>query len=362
MSTLLLVTGAGRSGTSTSAGALAMLGAHVPGPYLDANETNPKGFYESRWSVDFHNRILRRVPMALTDTRPGGSRLFNNATKTADRNALKAWLIEHTQGEPLTVLKDPRTVWSIPLVKSAADELSLQLALVVMLRHPAEVTASRASHYAKNQPGLDDNGRLVRNLAGWISTVTTCEDQSRGLPRTFLRYHDLLDDWRGSLRSALAEVNVPLAIPDDRHPVDDFIEPGLNRHDGGWQSPPVFEGLRELSERTWRACDALAGAGGADTEAEAAMDRVRSDYTALYNGALAMTFDEANARAQRARRAATASPPKKQATAPARQSDPPARTDRNPGRIGHAQKPLWRRAEGRARRESGRLINALKKK
>ncbi len=58
--TLLLVTGTGRSGTSTMSGTLHHLGLHVPGPYLGANESNPKGFYESRWSVRFHNDLCRR--------------------------------------------------------------------------------------------------------------------------------------------------------------------------------------------------------------------------------------------------------------------------------------------------------------
>ncbi len=363
MSTLLLVTGAGRSGTSTAAGALSMLGAHVPGPYLNANETNPKGFYESRWSVEFHNRIRRRVPMALTDTRPAGWRMFNKATKTADRNALKAWLVEHTRDQPLTVLKDPRTVWSIPLLKAATDELGLRLALIVMLRHPAEVTASRSSHYADNYPSLDADGRLVRDLAGWINTVTTCEQQSRRLPRAFLDYHDLLDDWRGALGKALAEIDVSLTIPDDPHPVDEFIEPGLNRHDGGWQSPPVFEQLRELSERTWQTYAALADArdGDAASEAEAAMDRVRSAYALLYKGASAMTLDQRVAQAQRARQTSAAQSP-----GPAKphdgQGNPSTVNDGKPSRNGQPQKPVWRRAQRWARRRGSQLVHAATKK
>ncbi len=363
MSTLLLVTGAGRSGTSTAAGALSMLGAHVPGPYLNANETNPKGFYESRWSVEFHNRIRHRVPMALTDTRPAGWRMFNRAAKAADRNALKTWLVEHTRDQSLTVLKDPRTVWSIPLFESVTEELGLRLALIVMLRHPAEVTASRSSHYARNYPTLDADGRLVRDLAGWINTVTVCEQQSRRLPRAFLDYHDLLDDWRGALGKALAEIDVSLTIPDDPHPVDEFIEPGLNRHDGGWQSVPVFEELRELSERTWQAYGSLADArdGDAVADAQAAMDHVRSAYALLYKSASAMTLDQRVAQAQRARQTAAAQSAK--ASEPrGRQGNPSTVKAGKPGRNGRPQKPLWRRAKRWARRQGSQLIHTATKK
>jgi hypothetical protein len=55
---LVLITGTGRSGTSTMSGTLHHLGLHVPGPYLGSNESNPKGFFESRWAVRFHKRLV----------------------------------------------------------------------------------------------------------------------------------------------------------------------------------------------------------------------------------------------------------------------------------------------------------------
>ena len=60
----LLVSGAGRSGTSTVAGSLALLGLYIPQPEVEADSTNPRGFFESRWVVDFHKRQLDRSPVA----------------------------------------------------------------------------------------------------------------------------------------------------------------------------------------------------------------------------------------------------------------------------------------------------------
>ncbi|MGZ4640147.1 MAG: sulfotransferase family protein, partial [Actinomycetes bacterium] len=51
---LVLVAGVGRSGTSVFAGILRQAGFHVPQPEVDADSTNPKGFGEPRWVVDFH--------------------------------------------------------------------------------------------------------------------------------------------------------------------------------------------------------------------------------------------------------------------------------------------------------------------
>jgi hypothetical protein len=68
--TLVLITGTGRSGTSTMAGTLHHLGLAVPGPYLGANDSNPKGFYESRWATRFHKRITAAARIHDMDSRP----------------------------------------------------------------------------------------------------------------------------------------------------------------------------------------------------------------------------------------------------------------------------------------------------
>ena len=70
MKLLVLVTGVGRSGTSSMAGLLEQLGLYVPGPYLSANASNPKGFFESRWSVKFHNQIAKSAGINIFDARP----------------------------------------------------------------------------------------------------------------------------------------------------------------------------------------------------------------------------------------------------------------------------------------------------
>lgn len=68
---LVLVTGPGRSGTSAITGALGELGLEVPGPLVAANRTNPRGFYENRWVVDFQRDSWPgRAPMSSTATRP----------------------------------------------------------------------------------------------------------------------------------------------------------------------------------------------------------------------------------------------------------------------------------------------------
>ena len=67
---LVVVTGSGRSGTSTVAGTLKRLGLYVPQPEMPADESNPRGFYEPQWVVEFHKRLLNSIPARTNDARP----------------------------------------------------------------------------------------------------------------------------------------------------------------------------------------------------------------------------------------------------------------------------------------------------
>ena len=67
---LVLVAGVGRSGTSLFTSILGQAGFHVPQPEVDADSTNPKGFGEPKWAVDFHGRQLRSRRVSVWDSRP----------------------------------------------------------------------------------------------------------------------------------------------------------------------------------------------------------------------------------------------------------------------------------------------------
>lgn len=300
--TLLLITGAGRSGTSTAAGAMHHLGFHVPGPHLAANASNPRGFYESRWSVEFHNALLRRAGVSTADGRPEAASLVRAACNAADREAIVEWLAEASEGQAVTVLKDPRSTWTLDLWEAAAAQLGLRFAQLVMLRHPAEVLGSRATHYASAGATLGAEGFAVKNLASWINAITLAECSSRGGTRTFVRYDDLLGDWRTTMRAAAADLQIgldpeSLVAP---HPVDEFIDPDLSRHRLTFADLDLPAELECIAAAVWRACELLADGHGADTGAEAEVDAARARYAVMYLAAQRLTLDSTGARIQAA--------------------------------------------------------------
>src|SRR4051794_7946109 len=191
---LVLVTGTGRSGTSTIAGTLHHLGLSVPGPLLGANESNPRGFFESRWATKFHTGLAESAKINPFDSRPWAFDRAQAAITPRMRRRLVQFLAEHA-GQPQVVIKDPRSVWTQALWKEAAAEVGLDIRYISMLRHPAEVVGSRTTYYARG-----DEGKLREyatfNVARWMNSSLISERETRGDRRSFVQYTELLEDWR----------------------------------------------------------------------------------------------------------------------------------------------------------------------
>jgi hypothetical protein len=291
---LVLVTGAGRSGTSTVAGTLHFLGLHVPLPVVKPNKSNPMGFFESKWPVRFHRRLMERAFVELTDGRPEAQRLMAEAVTPEIRAELRTWLAEVAAAAPELVVKDPRSCWVPWLWKETAGELGIEVGYLTMIRHPAEVLGSRTTYYRDYRPNLDDWQFSVMNLCGWINGNLVVERQTRDDARVVLRYDDLIEDWR----SCMARVRdaFGLTFDDDlqsghRHAVDDFIDPALRRHEPSWESWDMPAELVEIGQGVYNAMCRLADSDGHDREAEAAMDALATRYAGVMRSAQAIAGD-----------------------------------------------------------------------
>lgn len=336
---VVIVVGPGRSGTSTVAGALAKSGLEVPGRAIGGNETNPSGFFEPRWVVDFHKELLERARVATMDTSPDAvDRAAEIAGTAAVRSTLKDWLAERLEDQGRLVVKDPRTIWFTDLWVSTARELGVEPGFVTMLRHPAEVSASREKYYSKGERGksrADD----IRRIAGWTNVALMAEQVTQGSPRSFVKYTDLVTDWRAVLTRLGRDLDLAFDPDVDAspHPVDDFIDPTLHRVHVEWDDIDVPAALRDVAEDTWRALSGLAGAEQHDGDRER-VGRARTSYQQLVDDALAL-----NGHATRRLEAAA----RRQARRQLRKEQ--QRTEDRPVGSGPRLPALWRRLTGNAR-------------
>jgi hypothetical protein len=295
----VIVTGSGRSGTSTVAGTLRRLGLHIPQPEVPPDESNPRGFSETKWVVDFHKRLLDSVPARTNDARPRAAEQIR-ATASTDpvRAELREWLaaeLAEVGAGGQILVKDPRAFWFHELWTGVADELGVDVSYLTMLRHPAEVVRSR-DYYVASRTEEFRRTRQTANLAGWLNTTFEAERATRSRPRTYVRYVDLLADWRTEMSRAQQQLglryNADLTAR-EHHPVDDFIDVKLRRANVTWDSIDTLPELRELAAGAWEAVNTLVDEP-VDQDAIALLEKMHPRYVALHGYAEAIALDHTN--------------------------------------------------------------------
>jgi hypothetical protein len=301
---LVLVVGIGRSGTSLFTGILRQLGFRVPQPEVRADETNPRGFNEPRWVVDFHTRLMRERRVTVFDSRPAA---WESTAQAAEDDEvfeeLRSWLAVQFVGADNVVVKDPRIGWFLPLWLRVAEDLGVEPSFATMLRHPAAVVRSAREWYGDWQ---NDASRA----AAWLNVTLHTEAATRAAPRVFVRYDDLLQDWTRELSRVAESLDIPwiTGIDAASHPeIDGFVDPALRRSDVSWDDVPVPNVLRKLVDDVWAHASRLADQGGDDGASRASLDEARAAYVAFYADAESVAQSSVTAVKPRRRLAAALS-------------------------------------------------------
>jgi hypothetical protein len=150
-----------------------------------------------------------------------------------------------------------------------------------MLRHPAEIIASARKSYGTWQPPAS-------RAAAWINMTLETERATRGAPRAFVRYEDLIDDWRRETKRAGELLDLrALQGPTEEQAaaVDAFVDPTLHRNRVDWDEYDLPASVRDLAEQVWQEVQPLADPGGDAPELHARLDAARAAYAELYAGA-----------------------------------------------------------------------------
>ena len=159
---------------------------------------------------------------------------------------------EQFQVHDHVVVKDPRTVWFLPLWLAVADDLGIDTSFVTMLRPPAEVIASASKWYSG---GRNEIGRLT----GWVNVMLRAEQITRGRNRVFASYPSLLTDWRNELAHVdrVLKLGLPLDDAAAAARVDDWLDPTLRRQQGSLDDLVLPPRLRSVADRAWTAFQTL---------------------------------------------------------------------------------------------------------
>jgi hypothetical protein len=278
---MLVVAGSGRSGTSLFTGLTGRLGVHIPKPEVSANKSNPRGFGEPRWLVDYHNDLLSSIDVVVEDGRPEAWDLTDKAAEDpAALGPLVEWLEQQFAENERIVVKDPRLAWFLRLHRAAAGAVDAEVHVATMLRHPAEVMRSREIAYGTR---TSNTTRVI----GWLTMMLGTETRTRDLPRATIRYDELLADWRATMTQADATIDLGLfdrASDEQVADAGDLVDPKLHRSAADWDELELPPRVLDLATRVYDTYGRLVGTGPAEqSETRATLDALKDELTAYYD-------------------------------------------------------------------------------
>ena len=251
-----------------------------PSPRCGADDTNPRGFGEPRWAVDFHQRLLRQRRVTVNDARARtrGSSTVAAADDDAVRAELRDWLAGQIAAGRRGRGQGPaHRSGSCRCGRAAPTTSAWRPRFVTMLRHPAEILASAAKSYGDWQTAGEPRGGVDQRDARDRAAT-------RGERRAFVRYEELLADWPRELgRARRAARRCPCSRASTRAArsaqVDEFVDPTLHRNRIRWDELDVPAGARD-GRRRLGALQPLARARRRRAETHARLDAARVRRTA----------------------------------------------------------------------------------
>lgn len=240
----ILVLGMHRSGTSMLAGILDCLGCKGPKTRPEANDRNPKGYFESIPIFQLNDEILATAGTRWNDWQPLRKDWLSSPRFSEFRSRAAELILQEYGSASMIYLKDPRMCRLLPLWQDVFDEMGYRVSCIHTHRHPLEVaTSMKARKNIEVEPSL---GTL-----SWLRYTLEAEVASRGLPRIFTNYSNLIHDWQGFIpRTEKAFGFIwPVMTPAASERIGQLVDPGLRHHEASIEAflsdPVVPELFRE---------------------------------------------------------------------------------------------------------------------
>ncbi len=274
----LLVLGMHRSGTSALTRVLSLAGIALPRHQIPASDRNERGYFESQTIWRYHEQLLEEAGTSWHDPSPFPRDWFT--TPAADDWVQRmAEAVRHEYGDaPAFVIKDPRLCRLLPFWLRVLEAVGAEPRCVLPLRHPREVAASLA-----RSEGVSERHALLL----WLDYLLSAERDSRGLPRSFVLFASLLEDWRAIVARVGAELGHPFPrlSRQAEAEVEAFLAPELRHQREG--RGPEGAALHPWLDDAWHWCEDAGAGRGAPAESLDRLAAAWRDAEAAFGPALA---------------------------------------------------------------------------
>ncbi len=197
----VFIIGMHRSGTSALGGVLEPLGLHVGKTVMPphAEGGNPKGFYENLILMRLHDNFLQSIGSIWHDEAPLERQHFKSPKARQFREELLQVLIEEF-GLERPLIKDPRLCRLMPLWIPLIKKHFPQARFILPIRQPVEVAYSLRKR---------DHFTMAHGLKLWTVHVLEAEKATRGFPRLFTTYDQLMRSPQETVLRLAETLNLP---------------------------------------------------------------------------------------------------------------------------------------------------------
>jgi hypothetical protein len=242
----IVVLGMHRSGTSALAGVLCGLGAAAPKKtFMGPDPCNLKGIFEALSLAQAHDKFLAAAGSCWQDWRKFDLQWAHSQAAAEHSAKIRTVLIDEFGEEPMIVLKDPRICRFLPYTLSLLADLNVIAVAVLPVRNPLEVALSLQRR---------NNFAVPMSIMLWLRHVLDAEYLSRSLPRYFLPYEGLLQNWRYHIDRIAEQTGVAWPNRSDRSDVeiDQFLTTELYHERATWDETMDHREVLELARHTYR--------------------------------------------------------------------------------------------------------------
>lgn len=224
MRNIILIVGVGRSGTSALTRVLSLCGCTLPKEILGDWNNNPKGCWEPADVLKINHRFMLRHDTECGDpTMRLQETVFDESEKEKYLRDIQGFLAGSPRG-PALLIKQPEITEVMEFWLEAAKREGFSVKVVIPIRNPREVLASiRAVTDAATGETVSEE--LVN--AFWLKRNLLAERHSRGVPRIFTEYPNLINNWRVEVARVSRALSIDLK-PDETA-ISDFLTRDLYR-------------------------------------------------------------------------------------------------------------------------------------
>ena len=229
-----------------------MLGAHAPKTLMQPTKDNPRGYFESTEVMKFNDQVLSSAGSRWNDWGEFNPVWFDSLVATQFRDSLGEIVKKEFGTAPLLLIKDPRISRFLPLWIQTLRDAGIASKVVIPVRHPLAVARSLEvrDHFGRN-----------RSLLLWLRHVLEAESGSRHLPRSFVAYDQVLEDWHASARKIATDLQIvwPKSSDDTQLKISDFLtselrnQPEVDDRIAG--SSQLDHWVRETYQSLQQACE-----------------------------------------------------------------------------------------------------------